>query len=228
MCRSCLVMFISAKNYGSDMYPWIFIRDWVEVSVKDMQQGFPGCKFDNYSSYTGQMIRGISDSLMMGPIENGPTSEGLFMPHAWQQFSDCGVNFICGDQISPKLLEGGAVWSWAEGQPEYVSQSGNDGCTFSSRSDGRWSSLDQSSCESGTIMYPVACVSTSSRLNWSVSSQLTTGASAAAPSLCPPGFSFSSPSNGRENSLLIQALQASFEPNSTVSAVWVPWKPIVF
>lgn len=89
-------MFASATNYGSEMEPWIFNRAdiWVEVPVSVSQRDYPVCAFGNYTTLKGEMIRAVGDSLMMGPIENGPKNEGFFMPDSWRRFSQCGINFI--------------------------------------------------------------------------------------------------------------------------------------
>lgn len=203
------------------MAPWIFNRDsvWSEISVKEPHNDFPTCSYGNYSAYTGTIIRALGDSLMMGPIENGPVAEGIMMPDHWRKFSECGVNFICADQVSPTLLSKGAVWSWAKDEPAYISKGSDDGCVYSSRGDGHWFSLDPQKCLS--LEMPVACRSDASRLRWSVSAASYAGTDhAGRQSSCQIGFSPATPTSGRENALLRLALQQS---NRTEGGAWLTW-----
>jgi hypothetical protein len=76
----------------------------------------PGCGgLDEQLPSAGTWTLFGSESQMVGPLYDGSVACGLFLPDNLPAFARCGVSVLEVDQLTPALLRGGAVWSWADG-----------------------------------------------------------------------------------------------------------------
>ncbi|OWZ24207.1 hypothetical protein PHMEG_000780 [Phytophthora megakarya] len=103
-------------------------------------------------------------------------------------FVDAGVNFVAPDGLDGATMAA-MIWSWAENEPDASTATAVE----LSAVDGRWYGV----VDSSTISH-VACVSSSNRMTWKV----TTG------STCPDGFVAGAPRLAVENVALLNVLRS--------------------
>eukprot|EP00164_Ancoracysta_twista_P003736 GFYU01005009.1.p1 GENE.GFYU01005009.1~~GFYU01005009.1.p1 ORF type:complete len:621 (-),score=121.69 GFYU01005009.1:66-1928(-) len=178
----------------------------------------PGWDYDTMVHFTpypecggygpGKWVEFGGESLLVGPIYDGPKKEGLIVKEGLPSLLECGISRINLDLASPELMRA-AVWTWLPGFPQ------KEECaamTVGNANQGRWVTTDCSR------PIEAACQSTSDVTQW-----ILTEAVAFDDVRCPQGYAFAAPQHGYVNrKLLDTALAQGTEEESTNRVqVWV-------
>jgi len=203
------IIFTSRTDYGEQMVPLIFYSDsvWSEWGLYDLNI-YPTCTLgsQSYPLNNGQLTRILEDSLIFGPFYNGTTG-GLFMPNNITYYTQCNINILSTDQLSPTLAEG-YIWTWDTTEPKQLFTNISMGSECASlKLNGRWQTQNCSTIQ------PAACVNVSNIFDWILSTTSSTWNTVT----CPKGYTFGVPTTGYQNQLLWGKI-------SNNDAVWIKYQ----